>query len=294
MLPNLDIDILRTFIAIADTGSFTRAATAVGRTQSAVSMQVRRLEELTGRALFLRDGRLNRLSPDGERMLEYARRIVRLNNEAVAMFHQPDLSGLVRLGTPEDYADRFLPEILAGFAQSHPLVQVDVDCASSVHLAERTRKGELDLALLTISGHVHADMIVRSERLVWVTSTRHSVHQRDVLPVALAHHGCSWRASVLDLIENLGRPYRIAYSAANSGALTAAVTSGLAVGAIPEICLRPGMRRLTPEEGFPDLGTFDIGLARSPIPGSGAVDALAQHIARSLSPNARPSLIAAE
>ena len=200
----------------------------------------------------------------------------------------------MRLGTPEDYADRFLPEILAGFAQSHPLVQVDVDCASSVHLAERTRKGELDLALLTISGHVHADMIVRSERLVWVTSTRHSVHQRDVLPVALAHHGCSWRASVLDLIENLGRPYRIAYSAANSGALTAAVTSGLAVGAIPEICLRPGMRRLTPEEGFPDLGTFDIGLARSPIPGSGAVDALAQHIARSLSPNARPSLIAAE
>jgi DNA-binding transcriptional LysR family regulator len=294
MLPNLDMDILRTFIAIADTGSFTRAAEEVGRTQSAVSMQVRRLEELTGRELFLRNGRQNRLSPDGERMLEYARRIVRLNNEAVAMFHQPDVTGLVRFGTPEDYADRFLPEILAGFARTHPLVQVDVDCAGSTNLAERVRKGELDLALLTISGHVHADMIVRTERLVWVTSTRHTVHQREVLPIALSHPGCTWRAAVLDIIETLGRPYRIAYSAANSGALTAAVTSGLAVGAIPEICLRPGMRLLTPEEGFPDLGTFDIGLARTPIAGNGAVDALARHITMSLSPNARPTLIAAE
>jgi DNA-binding transcriptional LysR family regulator len=257
-------------------------------------MQVRRLEELTGRELFLRNGRQNRLSPDGERMLEYARRIVRLNNEAMAMFHQPDVAGLVRLGTPEDYADRFLPEILAGFAQSHPLVQVDVDCASSAHLAERTRRGDLDLALLTISPHVQADMIVRTERLVWVTSIRHNVQERDVLPVALAHSGCSWRATVLDIIENLGRPYRVAYSAANSGALTAAVISGLAVGAIPEICLRPGMRILTPEEGFPDLGTFDIGLARTPVPSSGAVDALAAHIARSLSPAVRPALIAAE
>jgi DNA-binding transcriptional LysR family regulator len=294
MLPNLDMDILRTFIAIADTGSFTRAAEEVGRTQSAVSMQVRRLEELTGRELFLRNGRQNRLSPDGERMLEFARRIVRLNNEAMAMFRQPDVAGLVRLGTPEDYADRFLPEILAGFAQSHPLVQVDVDCASSIHLAERTRKGDLDLSLLTISAHVQADMIVRTERLVWVTSVRHNVHQRDVLPVAVAHAGCSWRAAVLDIIENLGRPYRIAYSAANSGALTAAVISGLAVGAIPEICLRPGMRILTPEEGFPDLGTFDIGLVRTPVSSNGAVDALAAHIARSLSPATRPALIAAE
>src|SRR5262245_47514480 len=294
MLPNLDIDILRSFIAIADTGSFTRAANAVGRTQSAVSMQIRRLEDMTGRALFVRDGRQNHLTAAGERMLEYARRIVRLNNEAVAMFHQPDVAGLVRLGTPEDYADRFLPEILAGFAQSHPLVQVDVDCASSVHLAERTRKGELDLALLTISANVHVDVIVRTERLVWVTSARHMVHQREVLPIALAHHGCSWRATVLDIIENLGRPYRVAYSAANSGALTAAVTSGLAVGAIPEICVRPGMRLLTPEEGFPDLGTFDIGLVRTPVAGSGAVDALAQHITKSLSPNVRPTLIAAE
>jgi DNA-binding transcriptional LysR family regulator len=294
MVPNLDIDLLRTFIAIVDTGSFTRAAEEVGRTRSAVSMQVRRLEELTGRELFLRNGRQNRLSPDGERMLEFARRIVRLNNEAMAMFHQPDVAGLVRLGTPEDYADRFLPEILAGFAQSHPLVQVDVDCASSIHLAERTRRGDLDLSLLTISAHVQADTIVRTERLVWVTSIRHNVHERDVLPVAVAHSGCSWRATVLDIIENLGRPYRIAYSAANSGALTAAVISGLAVGAIPEICLRPGMRILAPEEGFPDLGTFDIGLARTPVPSSGAVDALAAHIARSLSPAVRPALIAAE
>ena len=294
MLPNLDMDVLRTFIAIADTGSFTRAADEVGRTQSAVSMQVKRLEELTGRSLFERDGRLSRLTADGQRMLEYARRIIRLNNEALALFRKPEIAGLVRFGTPEDYADRFLPEILAGFAQSHPLVQVEVDCAYSSVLAERTRRGELDLSLITHSRDANSDMVIRSEKLVWVTSTRHAVHDRDVLPVALSQSGCPWRPIVLAAVERLGRAYRIAYSTANSGAIGAAVTSGLAIGAMPEICLRPGMRLLTAEEGFPDIGRIEIGLIRSPLAEAGPLEALAQHITDALSRSVVPALMAAE
>jgi DNA-binding transcriptional LysR family regulator len=149
MIPNLDIDLLKTFLAISDAGSFTRAAEEVNKTQSAVSMQMKRLEELLGRPLFVRDGRASRFTPDGERLVEYARRLVSLNDEAVSTFKRPELTGTVRFGTPDDYADRFLPEILARFARTHPLVTVNVDCHETAALFERTRRGELDLSLVT-------------------------------------------------------------------------------------------------------------------------------------------------
>jgi DNA-binding transcriptional LysR family regulator len=114
----LDIDQLRTFVAISDTGSFTKAADIVHKTQSAVSMQMKRLEERLGRPVFERDGRASRLSEDGERLLDYARRIVRLNSECVASFNEADLTGRVRLGLPDDYAECYLPEILARFSRA--------------------------------------------------------------------------------------------------------------------------------------------------------------------------------
>ena len=115
MIPNLDIDQLKTFLAIADTGSFTRAAEEVNKTQSAVSMQMKRLEEAIGRNLFVRDGRGSRFSSDGERFVEQARKLVAMNDEIVATFMRPELTGSVRFGTPDDYADLFLPEVLAPF-----------------------------------------------------------------------------------------------------------------------------------------------------------------------------------
>src|SRR5215475_4762239 len=119
----LDIDQLRTFIAIADSGSFTRAAEVVFKTQSAVSMQMKRLEERIGKPIFERDGRASKLTDDGERLLDYARRIVKLNVETLAAFSDGELSGRVRLGVPDDYADRYLPEIMARFSHSYPAVE---------------------------------------------------------------------------------------------------------------------------------------------------------------------------
>ncbi len=133
----LDADQLKTFVAIADTGSFTRAAEIVFKTQSAVSMQMKRLEERVGRPLFGRDGRHAKLTEDGERLLDYARRIVRLNLECVASFADADLKGRIRLGVPDDYADRYLPEILARFAHSNPRAEVTVVCEPTPMLAER-------------------------------------------------------------------------------------------------------------------------------------------------------------
>ena len=291
MIPNLDIDLMKTFLAIADSGSFTRAAEDVHKTQSAVSMQMKRLEELLGRPLFARDGRASRLTADGERLIDYARRMVAINDEAVSAFTRPELTGTVRFGTPDDYADRFLPEILARFARTHPMVTVDVECVSSMTLYERTRRGVMDLALVTFFSDMRTDEPVRREPLVWVTSAKHSVHLLDVLPVASPD--CEWRKAALSALDSQKRKYRIAYASSNSNAISAVVQTGLAVGAVPELCVRPGMRVLTEKDGFPVIGSFEIGLARRPGKSNAAIDALARHVTESLS-NLSPVMIAAE
>src|SRR5262244_4065065 len=148
----IDIDQLRTFIAIAETGSFTKAAEFVHKTQSAVSMQMKRLEERLDRPIFARDGRSSKLTEDGERLLDYARRIVKLNIEALAAFTEAELSGRVRLGVPDDYADRYLPEIMARFSRVYPAVELTVVCAPSVELIDHVERNDLDLAIVTNCG----------------------------------------------------------------------------------------------------------------------------------------------
>jgi DNA-binding transcriptional LysR family regulator len=293
MIPNLDVDLLKTFLAIADTGSFTRAAEEVNKTQSAVSMQMKRLEETLARPLFARDGRASRFTNDGEKLIEYARRMVALNDETVSAFTRPELTGTVRFGTPDDYADRFLPEILARFARTHPLVTVDVDCVMSIHLYDRVKNGEIDVALVTESCNVEADEVFRTEPLVWVTSARHSVHLLDTLPIAVSHAGCEWRNTVTRALDDAGRKYRITYSSPNSNAINAAVQAGIAVGAMPELCVRPGMRILGEKDGFPPLGSFNIGIVHKPGRRSSAAEALARHVGDSIS-NMPRMMIAAE
>jgi DNA-binding transcriptional LysR family regulator len=241
--------------------------------------------------LFARDGRASRFTPDGERLIEYARRMVAINDEAVSAFTRPELTGTVRFGTPDDYADRFLPEILARFSRTHPLVTVDVECISSMDLFERTKRGQMDLALVTFFGDIRTDELVRREPLVWVTSARHNVHMLEVLPVASPD--CEWRKLALGALDSQKRKYRIAYASSNSNAISAVVQTGLAVGAVPELCVRPGMRVLGEKDGFPEIGTFEIGLVRKPGKSNSAIDALARHVAESLS-NFAPAMMAAE
>jgi len=282
MSQSLDVDLLKTFIAIADGGSFTRAAAEVHKTQSAVSMQMKRLEEVIGRPLFVREGRQSRLTGDGEHLLDYARRIVKLNDEAVMTFTAPELSGLVRMGTPDDYADCFLPVILARFARTHPQIQVQVDCRPSGELMRRVSDNALDLALFSCGSSVTAGEIIRREPLVWVTSVRHCTHEDSPVPLALPQPGCAWRGTALEALDAIGRDYRLAFVSPNSTAINAAVMAGLAVAAVPESTLRPGMRVLGEDEGYPSLGTFDIGLLRSSEDLSSAGHALAAHIVDSL------------
>lgn len=280
----LDIDQLRTFIAIAETGSFTRAADVVHKTQSAVSMQMKRLEERLGKDVFARDGRASRLTEDGERLLDYARRMLKLNNEAVASFNKEELAGRVRLGVPDDYAERYLPEIMAAFSHSNPRVELSVVCEPSPELIERITEGELDLAIIT-QGERKARLpleVFRQEQLLWVASQRQFVHGEDPLPLALGRPTCNWRRMAVEALEKAGRRYRVLYSSWNASAVSAAVMAGLAVSVLPESAVRPGMRVLGIADNFPPLGVTTIGLMRSPHERSALADALAAHVIQAL------------
>src|SRR5512142_1060226 len=199
----LDIDQLRTFIAIAETGSFTRAAEVVNKTQSAVSMQMKRLEERLGKAAFARDGRASKLTEDGERLLDYARRIVKLNVEALAAFDDEEMIGRVRLGVPDDYADRYLPEIMARFSRAYPGVELTVSCQASIELMELIDDNHLDLAIVTNCDGKRPVEVFRRERLLWISSNRHSTHLEERLPLALGRPSCLWRQSAVDKMESI-------------------------------------------------------------------------------------------
>ena len=282
MMANFDVDQLKTFLAIADSGNFTRAAEEVNKTQSAVSMQMKRLEETVGRPIFARDGRGSRLTTDGERLVEFARRLVTLNDEAVSSFGQPEITGTVRFGTPDDYADLFLPEILARFSRTHPQVNVDVECLQSADLATRIRNSELDLAVVTFNGgDINGEALISAD-MVWVSSARHQTHMQGILPLAASTASCGWRKLAVRTLEDHGRVFRVAYTSPNFATICAVVTQGLAVAAMPRICVKPGMKILTAEDGFPHLGAFEIGLIHKHGKLSQAAEALAQHVREGL------------
>ena len=170
MLATLEPELLRSFVAIAETGSFTAAAHRINRTQSAVSMQIKRLEELVGRELFSRAGRTVGLTRDGELLLTHARHILRAHGEALAAFDREALAGEVTIGAPDDYASTFLPRILARFAESHARVHVNVVCQSSVDLVRRLADRTVDLALVTQGSGERGGTNLCREQLVWVGS----------------------------------------------------------------------------------------------------------------------------
>ncbi|MEX0853617.1 MAG: LysR substrate-binding domain-containing protein [Bauldia sp.] len=288
----LDLDQLRTFVAIAELGNFTRAAETVFKTQSAVSMQMRRLEERIGKPIFFREGRTSKLTEDGERLLGYARRMVKLSDETVAAFDEAELSGAARLGTPDDYADRFLPEVLARFARSNPRVEVSVVCEQSMTLLEMARRGEIDLGIVTNCGAGPVE-VVRREPLFWVASGNHGVFEDEVLPLAFFKPPCDWRMIAVDLLTAAGRKFRVLYQSPNAAAISAAVLAGLAVTVLPESALRPGMRVIGEAEGFPRLPTCEIGLVRSSHrPQSPIIDKLAEHIVGALDNLSVPAVAA--
>ncbi len=278
---NLDIDLLRTLVAIADTGSFTAAAERVGRTQSAVSMQMRRLEDQIERPLFERDGRSVSFTAAGQDLLVYARRILRLQDAALSSLREPEMEGVARVGIPDDYVGVFMPPILARFAQSHPRVQVDLRCDTSDRLRDALMAGEIDLAVVTCGALTDESQPLRKESVVWAAPRDHRVEEEPVLPLALFASPCQVREATIAALDNMDRLHRVAYVSPSLMGLFAAVNAGLAITTIGRSALLQGMRTLSPEDGFPALPDIVLSLERTPRERSAAVEALADHIVES-------------
>jgi DNA-binding transcriptional LysR family regulator len=278
-LPLLDLDVLRTFVAIAETGSFTAAANAVFRTPSAVSMQIKKLEDILGRSVFARDARSVSLTTDGEMLLGYARRLLAINREAVSKFIVPDIVGVVRLGAPDDYGERVLPHVLRRFAQSHPSIAVDVTIDQSINLRRRMDDRALDLTLLTNSYKTSATgaEVLLTEPIVWAGAKGGSAHLRDPLPVSVWEEGCVWRAGALEALGRQGINYRVAYMSAHTAGQRAAIMADLAVAPLPGSFLGDDMVALGPKDGLPEIGNYSLAMVVAPD-ASPPVQAVANHI----------------
>jgi DNA-binding transcriptional LysR family regulator len=282
MTAPLDLDQLQSFCAIADCGSFTEAARRVNKTQSAVSMQIKRLEERLGHSLLTRDGRTVQLTRHGETLYARARKMLRTNAEILDHFSDGDLSGSIRFGVPDDYAVRLLPVILSSFQRTHPKIAVDVACMASEHLLEGMKAGKHDLIVFTQGTEQNFGELFRTERMFWVASHGGRALASEPLAIASGPNYCIWRKDAMEALDRSGVDYRIAYTSSNATAISSAVLSDLAIGFLPESALQPGMRVVAEDHGLPRLGDAQIALMRASHAYGGIYDALANHIVQSM------------
>lgn len=282
MSHDLDIALLRTFVAIVDTGGLTSAGRRVGRTQPAITHQIKRLEDLIGRTLFDDNRRKLSLTHDGEVLLEFARAILKLNAEARARFSAPDIAGHVTLGTPDLYASYILPEVLETFSRSHPNVEIELRCTRSIQLYEALERDEIDIALMTNQPDFRRGELVRREGLVWVAGVGSAPELRKPIPLAVLPQGSVYRHQALEALGAAGRQWSIRSVCDSIAGLQAAVFAGLAVSVFPRCAIVPNLRCLDEADGLPKLPPIELVMHRKPQGISEAAEQLAQHILREL------------
>ncbi len=282
MNQDLDIALLRTFVAIVDTGGLTSAGRKVGRTQPAITHQIRRLEDLIGRTLFDDNRRKLSLTHDGEVLLEFARAMLRLNDEARDRFSAPDIAGHVTLGTPDLYASYILPEVLENFSRSHPNVEIELRCTRSIHLHAALERDEIDIALMTNQPEFRRGQLIRREPLVWVAGVGSSPELRKPLPLAVLPQGSVYRHLALEALGSAGQQWSIRSVCDSIAGLQAAVFAGLAVSVFPRCAIIPNVRCLDEADGLPKLPPVELVMHRKSQGISDAAEQLAQYIAREL------------
>jgi len=260
----LDLDALRTFVAIIDLGSFSKAASAVGRSPAAVSMHVKKLETRLGVQLLDRRSRKMVLTRHGEKLLSYARRLVDLSTQAAAEIITPDLDGAVRLGVPNDLAETILPAWLKCLRDLYPAIAVDVSLGTSESILKRIGDGSLNLAIVNFASNraEPPGELLRVVPTVWVGATQGKAHLRNPLPLALYSQGCIWREGALEQLNTAGRSHRIAFESNQGMGQKAAVEEDIAVAPLPLSSVSDRMDILGAAEGFNALPSFEIRLVR--------------------------------
>lgn len=281
ILTNLDIDLVRTFVTIHALGNFSRAAARLGRQQSTISLQILRLENMVGQKLLLRTPRKVELTRAGQVFLVACRRLLELNDEIIASIRDPDLRGLVRLGTPEDFATRHLPDVLASFAQAHPAVALEVTCDLTLNLLPRFQAGAFDLVLVKqeLSENARSKRVWR-EPLVWVTGERDYIRRRGCLPLVVSPEPCVYRTRAIVALDEAGHDWRVAYTCGSMAGSMAAVRAGLGISVLPQEMV-PADLHVIHGTFLPDLKDTEIALLQADQLSEPA-KRLREHIVRSL------------
>jgi DNA-binding transcriptional LysR family regulator len=281
MTRNLDVALLRTFVAVADHASMTAAGNALHLTQSAVSQQISRLEDLSG-ALFTRDRRSLRLTATGERLLGKARRLLALNDELWSDMTSKVMSGRIRLGAPYDLVGTWLTPILKAYTEEHPLVEITLVCAASPDLLVAIHEGTIDLALVEEPLGPTRGECLAVDRLVWVGAKGGTAHLKTPLPVSLVAETCAFRPAVLDALSERNLAWRILFESGSIDATRATVQADLAVTAWLASTVPDDLDILAPTAGLPELPSFAINLhmrnGHAPL----AMAELARHIRHGL------------
>jgi DNA-binding transcriptional LysR family regulator len=261
----LDLELLRSFVSVVDSGGFTRAGERVHRTQSTVSQQIKRLEDDVGQPLLNRNGKDVTPTEAGERLLSYARRLLALAEEARDVVARPESEGAVRLGVPEDFAAYRLAKLLAAFSRSHPGLRLDVRTDQSANLKRELERGELDLSLFKRSAGEKGGIAVWPERVHWVTSKSHPRDTRTgSVPLIGFPTGCLYRAGAIHALESAGRSWHMTYTSSNLSGIQAAIAAGMGLSILSEIAIQADHRVLTAKDGFAPIDRTEVALVAAP------------------------------
>jgi DNA-binding transcriptional LysR family regulator len=285
----LPTQLLRSFLLLTRSKSFTRTAEQVGRTQSAISVQLRRLEELVGTTLVDRTSRRFRLTAKGERLAVYAQRILDLNDRCLAELSERPLTGRLRIGIPSDFAASHLPQVLARFTASYPEVSLEVIDDLSTRLIARRQDEALDLVLALTDGQADAAVIrTWREPVVWVGSALYDLSHRDPLPLVVHPEGCRYRAYLLAALSAADRAARLIYVSTSLAGIEAAVGGGLGVTALSRSTLPASLVALGESRDLPALGSVEVGLFAGQARASKAGRALSDYLCDALDSRLTP------
>jgi DNA-binding transcriptional LysR family regulator len=254
-IPDLDLDLLRCFVTVAERGGFTAGGQALGLTQSAVSLKIKRLEEVVQRRVLDRTSRTVVLTRDGETLLAYARRILALNDEAVRRLVAPPVAGRLRLGVADHFVPRNLAPLLARFARVYPEVRLEVEVGRSHELRAAQEKGGLDLVLGKRRDGETAGRPIWTEAVVWVAAADWSLAPGRPLPLAMLPPGCMFRDRALAALARAGLGFEVVYVSASLLGVAAAAQAGFALTVLGRSGLPPGLAEVP---GLPPLGTAEM------------------------------------
>ena len=257
----LNSELLRTFCAVAETGNVTQAAALLSRTQSAISVQIRKLEEHLSVVLFERQARGVVLSDDGKKLLPVAEKALAEMGRVNDLFSVP-LAGRVRVGIPDDYNETILENALAQFCKRHRNVEVFVQSGCTAGFPDAIRKNQLDIAIYSAEAIPKQDAFY-SEPTCWVASVDYILQENEPIPLAMFDRDCWWRNVPTDALDSVNRRWRIAYLSENFASVKAAIRSGLAVGILAKSAVAEGMKILREKEGFPPLPNSSLQLLKS-------------------------------